>query len=172
MPGERLYWASWFVATVLTGVVAGFMLGHALILAPFIDWLLERPGGELLSRSYPVFRATTGRMGLDVYYGVAGLQILAVLVFAALALLTRQHRGAAALAGAAGVGWIVVHYLSGFAGIEAAVVRSPTPAPAELARQFIGWNRAIHLAHAAGLTVALGALLAVPLVARRRQAER
>ena len=37
---ERLYWPSWFLAALLTGVVAGFMLGHALILARFVDWLL------------------------------------------------------------------------------------------------------------------------------------
>ena len=38
----RLYWPSWFFAALLTGLVAGFMLGHALILAQFLDWLLLR----------------------------------------------------------------------------------------------------------------------------------
>ena len=37
---DRLYWPSWFFAAFLTGIVGGFMLGHALILARFLDWLL------------------------------------------------------------------------------------------------------------------------------------
>jgi hypothetical protein len=166
---ERVYWGAWFVATLLTGLAAGFMLGHALILAPFLDWLLERPAGELLSRTYAAFRASSGRVGLDVYYAVAGLQVLAAIVFGALALLTRRHRGVAMLAGAAGVGWVLVHYASGFGTIEAAVVRSRGPVPAELARHFLVWNRSIHFLHAAALTVAMGALLTVPLAARRRR---
>ena len=59
---ERLYWPSWFLAAVLTGIVAGFMLGHALILARFVDWLLLA-GAPALSQAYPAFRATAGRTG-------------------------------------------------------------------------------------------------------------
>ena len=169
---ERLYWVSWFVAAWLTGVVAGFMLGHALILAPFLDWLLAHRGGELLNRSYAEFRAAAGRAGLDVYYAVAGLQVLASVVFATVALITRRQRGLAVLAGAAGVAWALIHYASGFGALEAAVVRTPTPVPAELVRQFIVWNRPIHLVHAAALGVSLGALLTVPLVRWRRRGGR
>src|SRR5438034_9961861 len=70
---ERLYWPSWFLAALLTGVVAGFMLGHALILARFVDWLLLS-GAPALGQAYPSFRASAGRSGLDAYYAVAGLQ--------------------------------------------------------------------------------------------------
>ena len=37
---DRLFWPIWFLAALLTGLVAGFMLGHALIMAQFLDWLL------------------------------------------------------------------------------------------------------------------------------------
>ena len=60
---ERLYWPSWFLAALLTGVVAGFMLGHALILARFVDWLLLS-GAPALGQAYPSFRASAGRSGL------------------------------------------------------------------------------------------------------------
>jgi hypothetical protein len=46
-----------------TGVVAGFMLGHALILAQFLDWMLAS-GTPALSRAYPAFRGSAGRGGL------------------------------------------------------------------------------------------------------------
>src|SRR5437879_6027336 len=67
---DRLYWPIWSWAALLTGIVAGFMLGHALILAPFLDWLL-RSGIPALSQAYPGFRSSAGRSGLDAYYAVA-----------------------------------------------------------------------------------------------------
>ncbi|OGK96574.1 MAG: hypothetical protein A3E31_17095 [Candidatus Rokubacteria bacterium RIFCSPHIGHO2_12_FULL_73_22] len=163
---NRVFWSCWLAASVLTGVVAGFMLGHALILARFLDWLLA---SGLLARTYPVFRGSAGRAGLDAYYAVAGLQVLAVLAFAAVALAARRHRAAAVVAAVAGALWVVVHYASGFGALEAAVLQGAAEAPAEVAARFRAWNAPIHLVHAGTLLVALLALLGVPLAALRRR---
>jgi hypothetical protein len=163
---DRLFWPCWLVASALTGVVAGFMLGHALILARFLDWL---HASGLLARTYPVFRGSSGRAGLEAYYAVAGLQVLAVLAFAAVALAARRHRAAAVVAGVAGVLWIVVHYASGFGALEAAVLQSAAEAPAEVAARFRAWNAPLHLVHAGSLAAALVALLSVPLADLRRR---
>lgn len=166
---ERLYWTSWVVAVLLTGVVAGFMLGHALILAPFLDWMLGRPG--LLAETYPVFRSSAGRSGLTLFYAVAGLQVLAALEFLGVALVTGRQRLPAVMAGVAGAGWLLVHYASGFGAVEATVAGSGGPLPGEIVQRFVAWNTPIHFVHAAVLTVALGALLAVPLSALRRRGQ-
>ncbi len=163
---ERLYWPSWFLAALLTGVVAGFMLGHALILARFVDWLLLS-GAPALVQTYPSFRASTGRSGLDAYYAVAGLQVLGTSAFLLVALAAGRHRTAALVAGVAGALWIAVHYASGFGALEALVVRSAADVPREVVGRFVGWNAPIHFFHAVTLTVALGALLSVPLAALR-----
>jgi hypothetical protein len=165
---ERLYWPSWFLAALLTGVVAGFMLGHALILARFVDWMLLS-GAPALSQAYPAFRATAGRPGLDAFYAVAGLQLVGTSAFLLVALMAGRHRTAALVAGVAGALWIAVHYASGFGALEARVVQSATDVPREVAGRFVGWNTPIHFFHAATLTVALGALLTVPLAALRRR---
>ncbi|MGH7276514.1 MAG: hypothetical protein ACREIY_05740, partial [Candidatus Rokuibacteriota bacterium] len=110
---QRLFWPCWFVAAALTGVVAGFMLGHALVLGRFLDWLLASATPGLLAQTYPVFRGGAGRAGLDVYYAVAGLQVLTALAFLAVALVARRHRGAAAVAAVGGSLWVIVHYASG-----------------------------------------------------------
>src|SRR4030095_10425330 len=102
---ERLYWPSWFLAALLTGVVAGFMLGHALILARFVDWLLLS-SGPALGRAYPAFRATAGRTGLDAFYAVAGLQLVGTSAFLLVALMAGRHRTAALVAGVAGALWV------------------------------------------------------------------
>jgi hypothetical protein len=166
-PGrDALYWTSWLLAAGLTGIVAGLMLGHALLLAPFLDWLLAGAPSGLFGPTYPRFRSAAGRAGLGAFYAVVGFQVLAVALFLLLALVRRRHRGAAVIAGAAGAGWVLVHYASGFGALEAEVVRSVAEPPAGLVSRFVAWNTPLHYVHALVLTVALGALLSVPLSAR------
>lgn len=165
---DRLYWPIWFCAALLTGIVAGFMLGHALILARFIDWLLLS-GTPSLGQAYAAFRASAGRAGLDGYYAVAGLQVIGTSAFLIVSLAARRHRTAALVAGLAGALWVAVHYASGFGVLEARVVRAGGEIPREVAGRFVDWNVPIHLFHAGTLAVALGALLSVPLAALRQK---
>jgi len=165
---DRLYWPSWFVAALLTGIVGGFMLGHALILAQFLNWLLLS-GVPALSQAYPAFRATAGRAGLDAYYVVAGLQVIGTTAFLLVSLAARRQRTAALVAGVAGALWIAVHYASGFGALEGSALQSTGPVAGDVARRFVGWNVPIHVVHAAILTVAFGALLSVPLASLRRR---
>ena len=44
---DRASWPCWIVATILTGLVAGSMLGRALILGRFVEWLLTSGMPEL-----------------------------------------------------------------------------------------------------------------------------
>jgi len=165
---ERLYWPSWFLAALLTGIVGGFMLGHALILAQFLDWLLLS-GVPALSQAYPTFRGTAGQAGLDAYYALAGLQVIGTSTFLVLSLATRRHRLAAFVAGAAGALWIAIHYASGFGTLEGRVLAGAGPVSQDVAGRFVEWNVPIHVVHAVTLSVALGALLSVPLAALRRR---
>jgi hypothetical protein len=171
MPTGRdpLYWTSWLLSTGLTGFVAGFMLGHALLLAPFLDWLLTVAPPGFFGQTYPRFRSADGQAGLRAFYMVAGLQVLAGMLFLLLALVRRRDRSAAAIAGAAGAGWVVVHYASGFGALEAQVVGSAAEPSAGVLARFVAWNRLIHYVHAVALTTALGALLSVPLSALRQR---
>ena len=165
---DRLYWPSWFLAALLTGIVGGFMLGHALILAQFLNWLVLS-GVPALSAAYPTFRGSAGRPGLDAYYTVAGLQVIGTSAFLLVSLAARRHRTAALVAGVAGVLWIALHYASGFGALEASVLASAGPVNQAAAGRFAGWNVPIHICHAVILAVALGALLSVPLTALRRR---
>ncbi len=164
---DRLYWPSWFFAAFLTGIVGGFMLGHALIMARFLDWLLLS-GAPALSQAYPTFRGSAGRSGLGAYYAIAGLQVFGTSAFLLLSLAARRHRTAALVAGVAGALWIAIHYASGFGALEGNVVRSAGPVAPDMAGRFVSWNVPIHCLHAVALAVALGALLSVPLAALRR----
>ena len=164
----RLYWPGWVAATALTGIVAGFMLGHALILARFVDWLLTA-GTPAQGVEYAAFGATVGRGGLTAFYAVCGLQVISVVLFLGLALASGRARGAATLAAAAGVLWLVAHYASGFGALEAKVVRATGAVDPDIAASFLRLNVPIHFFHAAALTTALGALLRVPRAAAPRE---
>lgn len=165
---DRLYWPSWFFAAFLTGIVGGFMLGHALILARFLDWLLLS-GVPTLSQAYPTFRGAAGQSGLEGYYALAGLQVIGTSAFLLVSLVARRQRSAALVAGVAGALWIAVHYASGFGALEGRVLRGTGPVAPDVVGRFADWNVPIHCVHAVTLAVALGALLSVPLAALRRK---
>jgi hypothetical protein len=131
----RLYWSCWVLASVTTGLVAGFMLGHARILGRFIDWMLATDP-RLLASTYPVFASSAGRGGLTMFYAICGLQVIAAPTLLGLALGTRRHLRAATIAALAAVLWPIVHYASGFGALEAMVLRSTTPVPPEVAARF------------------------------------
>jgi hypothetical protein len=122
-----------------------------------------------LSQAYPAFRATAGRSGLDAYYVVAGLQVIGTTAFLLVSLAARRHRAAALVAGVAGALWVAVHYASGFGTLEGSVLRGGGVVAGNVVARFVGWNVPMHVVHAVILTVALGALLSVPLASLRRR---
>ena len=166
---SRLYWTCWILATATTGLVAGFFLGHALLLGRFLDWLLASGRAGVLASTYPVFREGPGRGGLDVFYAIAGLQVLAGLAFAAVSMVQRRHPIIGLLVGAAAIGWPIVHYATGFAATEARVLRSATEASREVAAAFLAANGPVHVFHVVALGLAFLALLVVPLTAPSRR---
>src|SRR2546425_6251676 len=119
---DRLYGPSWFLAALLTAIVAGFMLGHALILARFLDWLVHS-ATPALSQAYPAFRRSTGRSGLDAYDVLAGLQVAGTSAFLLVSLVARRHRVAALVAGVAGAALGVLHHAAGVRGLRAGAPR-------------------------------------------------
>jgi hypothetical protein len=164
---RRLFWPCWLLASVTTGLVAGFMLGHALILGRFLDWMLAGDP-RLFAATYPAFARSGGGTGLMAFYAICGLQVVAVLVLLALSLSARRHRLGAGVAAITAVLWPVVHYASGFGAVEAVALRSLTPVAADVATRFLAWNTPVHTAHAALLLVGLVALLAMPVAAACR----
>ena len=164
---QRLFWPCWLLASVTTALVAGFMLGHALILGRFLDWMLANDPRQLAA-TYPAFARSAGSGGLTAFYAICGFQVIAALALLAVALGAGRHRLAAGVAAIAAVLWPVVHYGSGFGAVEAVVLRSVTPVSADVAARFLAWNLPVHTAHAVTLLVGLVALLAMPLAAVRR----
>src|SRR5207253_10163679 len=128
------------------------MLGHALVLAWFLDWLLLS-GVPALGQAYPAFRGSAGRSGLDTYYAVAGLQVIGTSAFLLVSLATRRHRAAALVAGVAGALWIAIHSTSGFGAREASVLRCAGPGSPDDAGGVLGGTVPVHGLHAVHFAV-------------------
>jgi hypothetical protein len=164
---QRLFWPCWLLATMTTGLVAGFML----ILGRFLDWMLASDP-RALAATYPAFARSGGGTGLTLFYGICGLQVVPAVALLALSLGARRHRLGAGVAAITAVLWPVVHYASGFAAVEAVALRSVTPVSIDVAASFLAWNIPVHAVHAALLSMGLAVLLAIPAAARRDPASR
>ncbi len=162
-----VYRVCWVVAASTTGIVAGFMVSHALLLGRYLDWLLMSGRAQAVVDTYAVFTSNPGHGGLVAYYALSGLQVVAGVAFAVVSVIVGQHVLEGVLVGVASVLWPTVHYVSGFATLEARVLHAArVPSPDVVAR-FVRWNVPIHGAHAAMLLIALGTLLSVRLSAHR-----
>lgn len=162
----QMYWLTWMLATATTGIVAGFFLGHALLLGRFVDWMLMSGRAGVVATTYPIFRQSAGRIGFEVFYVVAALQIVAAIAFAAAAVVTRRRAVLGLIAAIAALAWPTAHYGSGFAATEASVLRSTAEATRETAAAFVAANGPVHLFHVAVLLAGLIALLLVPIPKR------
>ncbi len=130
------------------------MLSHAVLLGRFLHWLLAEGGGVRAGRGATRAPAVLrGRRppgdARDRFLGGT--------------LVTRRQRRLGRVAGAAGLLWPAVQYASGFAAVEAAVLRSTREVSPEIALRFLAWNGPVHLAHVVVLGIGLVALLAVPI---------
>jgi hypothetical protein len=141
---------SWLAATVLTGIVSGFYLSHALVLGALFTWLADPARSALLWQTYSEFRKVHPP---GLYLSVIGAQIIAAIVFAALSVWRRSGALPAVIAAILSLAIIVVQLASGFSALEVGVVSGTARSPEELAR-FARWNVPIHVCHASLALVA------------------
>ena len=52
---DKLYWFFWASTTILTGILAGFMISHSIMLGRFFTWYVESGNMELLRQTFSVF---------------------------------------------------------------------------------------------------------------------
>jgi hypothetical protein len=159
----RPYWTLWVVTTLLTGILAGYMVSHSIMLGRFFTWFVISDNLELLRQTYTAFRAQ-GRA--HVYYDIPLLlHLLAGIPWVVLALLMKRQRLIAVVAGLSTL-WVGALFLGlGFDRIEDAVMTST--ADAETLRAFAALNVPLHATFAVIYVTSLFLLLLVPLRVRR-----
>ena len=152
---NRVYWVLWFALTMITGILAGFLVSHSVMLGRYFTWLIESGNNGVFSDTFSVFRETTRA---NVHYNLFLWISLAIgVVWTTVCFIIRKTRIVAVIAGLSSF-WVgCVFFASGFAAAEAAVA---TGTAGEAVRQFfVAWNIPIHVSFAVFYALCLFLLL-------------
>ncbi|MFY9462354.1 MAG: hypothetical protein WAP51_04090 [Candidatus Sungiibacteriota bacterium] len=156
------YWFIWVSATLINGLVAGFMIGYALLLGRFLSWMMQFSKRAEVRSAYVMFRQTHGRPGVILVYVLGALQLLLGLLFIVFSFLKGQNMGVALVAGSAGVLWQATYFLTGFGGVESKVLGDSAELDDETVRRFTILNVPLHIIFAALSFTAFILLLTMP----------
>ena len=156
---RKLFWVFWCSTTILTGILAGFLISHAIMLGRFFQWFMESGNEELLHQTYTVFRAASSP---HIAYNIPlYLSFISGIIWTVLAFIARRDRIIAVTAGLSTV-WVgAIFFLTDFGEAEEAVLTAT--ADARLTQLYTALNLPLHTLFAAMYIVSLFLLLLVPL---------
>jgi hypothetical protein len=152
---RRVYWILWFAVTMLTGILAGFLLSHSIMLGRYFTWLIESGNSRVFADTFSVFRAATRA---NVHYNLVLWISLAIgVVWTLICFIIRKSRVVAVIAGLCSF-WVgSVFFASDFAAAEQAVATGV--ANQAVQQFFVSWNIPMHVSFAAFYTVCFFLLL-------------
>ena len=152
---RRVYWILWFALTMITGILAGFLVSHSVMLGRYFTWLIESGNNRVFVDTFSVFREATHA---NVHYNLFLWISLAIgIVWTAICFIIRKTRVIAVIAGLSSF-WVgCVFFASDFAAAEEAV---STGAAGEAVRQFfVAWNIPLHTSFAVFYSICFFLLL-------------
>lgn len=156
---RKLFWVFWCSTTILTGVLAGFLISHSIMLGRFFQWFIESGNENLLHQTYTVFRAASNPH--IVYNTPLYLAFISGIIWTALAFIVRRDRIIAVTAGLSTL-WVgMIFFISDLAEAEEAVLTAT--ADARLTQLYASINLPVHTLFAAMYVVSFFLLLLVAL---------
>ena len=162
---EKLYWVFWCLTVVFTGILAGFMLSHSIMLGRFFSWFVSSGNEDLLRQTFSVFREAT--KAYIIYDIPLYLCLGCGTIFAVLALILKRDRIMSAVAGLSTFWTGSIFMLIDLDEVEDAVV-SGIASP-DVSQYFLSINVPTHAGFAVIYTICLALLLIVGLRQRRRE---
>jgi len=156
---SKLFWIFWYSTTMLTGILAGFLVSHAIMFGRFLQWFLESGNENLLHQTYTVFRAASSP---HIAYNIPlSLAFVSGIIWTVFAFIAKRDRIIAVTAGLSTVWVSAIFFCSNFAEAEEAVMTAT--ADATLTQLYTTLNLPLHTLFAAMYVVSLFLLLFVPL---------
>ena len=159
---ENTYQLLWLAATLVNGLVAGFMIGYALLLGRFLSWMMQFSKRAEVRSAYVMFRQTHGRPGVILVYVLGALQTLLGITFIVFSLTKGENMGIAVVAGLSGVLWQAVYLFSGFGSAEKRVIGDTLEPDEKSIQDFTRLNVPLHIIFAAISFIAFVLLLILP----------
>jgi hypothetical protein len=142
---RRTYWAFWFAITMITGILAGFLVSHSIMLGRYFTWLIESGNNRVFVDTFSVFRETTRA---NIHYNfMLWISLVIGVVWTILCFIIRKTRIVAVIAGLSTF-WVgCVFFFSDFAAAEEAVASGTASEAVRLF--FVSWNIPMHASFAA-----------------------
>jgi hypothetical protein len=141
---RRIYWVLWFAITILTGILAGFLTSHSVMLGRYFTWLIESGNYQVFTDTFSVFRAATHANVHYDYFLWASL--VTGIIWTIFCFVFQKSRIIALIAGLSSL-WVgSVFFASGFSAAEKAV--STGIADATVRQFFVSWNIPMHASFA------------------------
>ena len=161
---KKLFWIFWCSTTMLTGILAGFMISHSIMFGRFFTWFIESGNADLLRSTYSVFREASSPQVL--YYVPIYLALASGIIWVVLAFLMKRDRIIAVIAGLSTI-WVGVIFMgTGFDALEEAVMSGI--ADETMMQSFASLNVPIHIGNAIIYGVSFVLLLVVALKKQKR----
>jgi hypothetical protein len=145
----------WFAITMLTGILAGFLTSHSVMLGRYFTWLIESGNYHVFIDTFSVFRqATHAHVHYNLFLWASFVTGITWTIFC---FIVKKNRIIALIAGLSTF-WVgCVFFASGFSAAEEAV---STGMADETVRQFfVSWNIPMHTSFAAFYTLCFFLLL-------------
>ena len=152
---DQIHWVLWFAITMLTGILAGFLTSHSVMLGRFFTWLIESDNYQVFIDTFSVFREAT-RANIHYNLFLWGSLIIGI-IWTILCFIVKKSRIIAIIAGLSSF-WVgFIFFASGFADAEEAVAMGVAD---EAVRQFfVSWNIPLHTSFAVFYTLCFFLLL-------------
>lgn len=156
---NKLYWIFWYSTTMLTGILAGFMISHSIMFGRFFTWFVESGNIDLLRSTYSVFREAASPQILYNRFILVSLVLGPIWIV--LAFLKKKDRIISTIAGLSTY-WVTVYFFGlGFGKVEEAVMLGIADETTQ--QLFVSLNVPIHTCNAIIYTVCFLLLLVVAL---------
>ena len=158
---SRLFWLFWCLTTILTGILAGYMVSHSIMLGRFFSWLVDSGNMDLLRQTFTVFREVSKPDPNVLYDTPLYLAFASGVIWTVLAFLLKRDRIIALIAGLSTF-WVGnIFTISDLDEAEEAVLSGI--ADERMAQFFLSINVPIHTLFAVIYVVSLLLLLFVAL---------
>ncbi|MGB2954492.1 MAG: hypothetical protein WBB64_00845 [Anaerolineales bacterium] len=152
---HRIHRVFWFAITMLTGILAGFLISHSVMLGRYFTWLIESGNYQVFTDTFSVFREATHA---NVHYNLfLWVSFIIGILWTILCFIIKKSRGIALIAGLSSFWVSCVFFASNFSDAEEAVASGVAD---EAVRQFfVSWNLPLHISFAAFYTLCFFLLL-------------
>ncbi len=141
---RRIHLVLWFAITILTGILAGFLISHSVMLGRYFTWLIQSGNYQVFTDTFSVFREATHA---NIHYNLfLWVSLIIGFIWTILCFIVKKTRIIALIAGLSSF-WVgSVFFSSGFSNAEEAVA---TGVAGETVRQFfVSWNIPMHTSFA------------------------